>query len=225
MPVMDKNRIAHLERLFLERAGKCRLGHPNCTDVTHYAYSVSKRLQVVTGYDSGTMHIVNVSYKTIQYTAVFQTMDDDGIIRYLTDYDIQSEKCLKNWGEADRDEKHWNYKAEYDARHNFKDRLPIKGTFNGIAKDIYYDTQPLFVIESLGVDGMTSHSMAKVRLTSDSTILFIDINDIMSNQSKNARRKASKRGQISPALQFAIDTYIGKVVTEYRCQFHSNRPF
>lgn len=203
---VNPTRQAYLVELWEKYGNKCRYGHLNCSDASHYAFSKSRL-------DNG---------KRIDYKVVYQTSDNDGIERYLNDYDICSEKCVKNWIESDRDQTYADYRIEYESRHNnLSDRkYPLHGKFNGIARDIYYDNSPVYRIEVIGIDGISHKPVAKIRLVADSTILFVDISKAMQSETKNQKRKALKHSKINPLLQSKIDDCLNKAVTHYLSNIH-----
>ena len=63
-------------------------------------------------------------------------------------YEIAIEHIIENWKEDDRE----NWKLEQKAIHSLGERkYPIRGRFSNIAKDIFFDKQPLFYLEALGI--------------------------------------------------------------------------
>ena len=231
---VNSTRQAYLVELWNEYGNKCRYGHVNCSNPSHYAFSKSRLDNEITGKDvkcfdsSGNIindrfgnpalrHTIEIKKQKIDYRVVYQTSDNDGIIRYLNDYDIRTQNCIKNWVKADRDQSQADYRFEFELRHhNLSDRqFPLYGQFSGIAQDIYFDNQPVFRIESIGIDGITFRSIAKVRLTCDNTYLYVDIHEAMQSVSKNARRKATRQNKISQSVLLKIDNTIHNAVNHY----------
>ncbi len=226
-------RQAHLVKLWNQYGNKCRLGHPNCAIESHYAFSESKLVKIVSGKDikcfdsSGNpildrfgnpalRHTLRINYQKVDFKVVYQSYEDD-IVRNLNDYDIQSAKCIKNWSESERENTIAELRYEHELRHhNLSDRqFPVRGKFNGIAQDVYFDKQPVYKIVSIGIDGISFHSIAKVRLTCDNTILYVDIHKAMQSVSKNKRRKAIRSNKISQDVLLKIDDCIHTAVTHY----------
>ena len=107
---------------------------------------------------------------------------DHHYINYIDD-------LIKDWIASDRSDTIAKYQSEYNERHKLRDRLPLRGQFSGIAKDIYYDSQPLFYIEDISINALTFKPFIKIRICSSNTRLFVDISGVIKNLSKNARRK------------------------------------
>jgi hypothetical protein len=123
-------------------------------------------------------------------------------------------KCKANWISADREDIVANYRVEYDLRHNVRDRLPLRGQFSGISKDIFYDCQSMYDIESLGVSAVTHRSFAKIRLLSSNTRIYVDLTGALSPLSKNAKHKAIRYAS-KGIIQDIIDTACYKAVKAY----------
>ena len=96
---------------------------------------------------------------------------------------------IRDWIASDRRDTIARYQAEYNERHRLRDRLPLRGQFSGIAKDIYYDHQPLFYIENIGINGVTFKPFIKIRICSSNTHIYVDISNTLKSMSKNARRR------------------------------------
>ena len=51
--------------------------------------------------------------------------------------------------------------------------------FNPISREIFYDNQPEYYLEGLGISGITFKPFAKVRLSSSLIALHVDIGDLL----------------------------------------------
>lgn len=230
------DKINYLENLYLTQANRCRLGHLNCAIIEHYARTASKIINVVTKVtdkqyrDSNDKPILDITGKPVtykhytikrmklDYDVVLTTIDDDGIIRKLTDFDINQNKVVKNWSDASREDtlaqldfeaklRHWNY----DSRNN-----PLRGTFSGIAQDIYFDSQPVFKLIQLLFNPLDKAVYAHIKITASDNIYFVNVNELFTGISKNAKHKAIRHNRLSSQFQIAIDTLIAKIITELK---------
>ena len=122
-------------------------------------------------------------------------------------YEIAIEHIIENWKEDDRE----NWKLEQKAIHSLGERkYPIRGRFSNIAKDIFFDKQPLFYLEALGIDGLKLQPFAKVRIPSSYFRLYIDLGDSLRSTSKHRRRKAIRYGK---ALPLEVEARVKELVT------------
>jgi hypothetical protein len=159
-------------------------------------------------------HTMRLKSKIDYVNVIEMSIDDNGIEAPLTAYDILENNLKQIWIEADRENTVLAYKAEYDQRHKIKDRLPLKGTFNGIAKDIFYDNQPVYQILNFGIDGHTLKPYCKVKLNNTDTVLFIDVSKPLKDMSKNKKRKIL-RYACKGILDDNLDYCIFKAVKDY----------
>ena len=110
-------------------------------------------------------------------------------------YEVAIEHIIANWKDDDRE----SWKLERKAIHSLGERrYPIRGRFSNISKDIFFDKQPLFYLEGLGISGLTLQPFAKVKIASSYFHLYIDIGDSLKATSKNKRRKAIRYGKPLP---------------------------
>ena len=114
-------------------------------------------------------------------------------------FDVYIETLIDDWIAEDRAQANLDWKAEVKAMHSLGERrLPIRGRFSNIAKDIFFESQPLFYIEALGISGLKLQPFAKVKLSSSYMRLYIDLGDSLKAISKNKRRKAIRYAKPLP---------------------------
>ena len=126
-------------------------------------------------------------------------------------YEVFIETLIDDWKAEDRAQTSLDWKAESKAMHSLGERrLPIRGKFSNIAKDIFFDKQPLFYIEALGISGLKLQPFAKVKLSSSYMRLYVDLGDSLKAISKNKRRKAIRYAKPLPQ---EVAVKVSKLVT------------
>jgi hypothetical protein len=134
-------------------------------------------------------------------------------------YEIFIDNLVADWIADDRAQKQAEWKAEFEARHSTNERTyPLHGRFSGIGQDIYYDNQPAYYLEGLGVSGLTFKPFAKLRLASSYVRLHVDLEDILKPVSKSQKRKAIRYGKIPTDLQDKINDRCWQAVKHYANQ-------
>jgi len=211
----------YLVKLWYKYGNQCLSGHPACPILEHYVRYDSKLVLVpqaktVRCVDSHGNPLCDENGNPL-YMTVFE-MRKDYIKTKRIDrlYELKSEAVIKDWVADDRKQAQEDWQAEFEARHRTHDRTrPLHGAFSGIAQDVYFDTQPQFYIENIGVSGLTFKPFAKLRLASSSIRLFVDIAEVLKPLSKNRKRKAVRYGKISQTLQDRLDLTCIKAVKHY----------
>jgi len=132
-------------------------------------------------------------------------------------YEAFIEGLIDDWKAEDREQANLDWKAEQKAMHSLGERrYPIRGRFSSIAKDIFFDKQPLYYLEGLGVDGLKLQPFAKVKIASSYFHLYIDLGDSLKATSKNRRRKAIRYGRPLPLeLEARVSELITLAVKDY----------
>jgi len=120
-------------------------------------------------------------------------------------YSIYIEGVIDYWKAEDREQAKLDWLAEQEALHSLGERrYPITGRFNNISMDIFFDKQPLYYLEGLGMSGLKLQPFAKVKLASSYMRLYIDLGNSLRGTSKNKRRKAIRYGKPLPKEVEAI---------------------
>lgn len=134
-------------------------------------------------------------------------------------YPLYTKQLIREWSNADRAQSLAEWRAEAKALHSLGEtRTPIRGQFNNISRDIYSSAQPLFFVETLGMNGLTLKPFAKVKLASSYLRLHIDLGDCLHkvNVSKNAKRKAIRYGKPLPkSVEERIAEKVSLAVRDY----------
>ncbi len=106
---------------------------------------------------------------------------------------------IKEWRADDRARDTAEWQEELKRLHSLAERrYPIRGQFNNISRDIYFDSQPLFYLLGLGISGLTYKPFADVRLASSNVHIFVDLGDTLKWVSKHKRRKDRRYGNALP---------------------------
>jgi len=126
-------------------------------------------------------------------------------------YEVFIEGLISDWKAEDREQAKLDWEAESKAIHSLGERkFPIRGKFSAISRDVWHDTQPLYYLEALGMDGLKLQPFAKVKIASSYFHLYIDLGDSLRSTSKNRRRKAIRYGK---ALPLEVEARVRKLVT------------
>jgi len=95
-------------------------------------------------------------------------------------------------------------------------KYPLRGQFSGVSRDIWHETQPLYYLEAIGMDGIKLRPFAKVKIGSSYMRLYIDLGDALRKTSKNKRHKVLRYGKgWATDTQANITEIIGLAVRDY----------
>ena len=131
-------------------------------------------------------------------------------------YEVYIEGLIKDWIADDRSQRQAEWQAEYKARHATNDRrYPVHGRFNNVSQDVFYDQQPEYFLEGIGISGLNFKPFAKLRLASSFMRLHVDIGEVLKGLSKSQRRKAIRYGKIPQEIQNKISDTCWKAVKHY----------
>jgi hypothetical protein len=127
-------------------------------------------------------------------------------------YEVFIERLINDWKADDRETNALVWKNERKIMHSTNEKtLPMRGRFNGVSIDIWHDSQPIYYLESIGMDGLKLKPFAKVKLSSSYQHLYIDLGDSLNTVSKNRKRKAIRYNK--PLPQSANDI-VSKLIIE-----------
>ncbi len=131
-------------------------------------------------------------------------------------YEIFIEGLIADWKADDRTQAQAEWQAEYKVRHSTNDRrYPLHGRFSAVSQDVFYDQQPEFFLEGLGVSGLNFKPFAKLRLASSFMRLHVDLGDTLKGLSKSQRRKAIRYGKIPKEIHDKIHDACWLAVKHY----------
>ena len=127
-------------------------------------------------------------------------------------YEVFIESLINDWKADDRESNKLDWKHERKIMHALNEKtLPMRGRFNGVSSDIWHDSQPIYYLESMGMDCLKLKPFAKVKLSSSYQHLYVDLGDSLRNVSKNRKRKAIRYNK--PLPQSANDI-VSKLIIE-----------
>jgi hypothetical protein len=127
-------------------------------------------------------------------------------------YEVFIESLINDWKADDRETNRLEWKNERKIMHSLKEKtLPMRGRFNGVSSDIWHDSQPIYYLESMGIDCLKLKPFAKVKLSSSYQHLYVDLGDSLRSISKNRKRKAIRYNK--PLPQSANDI-VSKLIIE-----------
>ena len=132
-------------------------------------------------------------------------------------YELFIEGLIKDWIADDRAQSQAEWETERRQIHSLGERrYPLRGQFNAIAQDIFFDSQAQHYLEGLGISGLTYKPFAKVRIASSYMRLMVDLGDTLKGVSKSKRRKAIRYGKaLPPETQRRIDLLCSLAVRHY----------
>jgi hypothetical protein len=188
-------RQAYLVKLWLDIGDRCLLGHNVCSIPEHYAYNEFKPFELATpvklpnGLDTYKVKVVSIPEKHIARL-----------------YDYFSEEVIKAWKDSDRIQRQAELRAFQDAIHRLPTRNRPNAEFNA---DQFYDDQPIYYLDGLGISGLTFKPFAKVRLSSSYAYLYVELEpSTFKGVSKSKKRKAIRYGKPLPE---SIDKQVNQI--------------
>jgi len=141
------------------------------------------------------------------------TKDNKGNVKVMRLHEKLWQDLIRLWIQDDRIQREAQWQAERKEIHNLGERrYPIRGTFNAVAKEVFYRKQPLFYLDAIGISGLSLKPIAKVRLASSNLTLFVELD--LKRASKNSRRKALRyhklAGLILDKVRLAVEDYLNR---------------
>ena len=200
------NRQAYLLKLWTLYGNKCLLGHTACPIASHYIYYKPKLVTVgkavklpCKNRDGEPIRDKQGNQVYLEAIKPIPTVTYQDTIARL--YEYLSEEIIEGWKAEDREAAKIAWEAELKAMHSLGEtRLPLRGRFNNISRDIFHSSQPLFYLEAIGIDGLRLQSFAKVKLSSSYLRLYIDLGNSLRGVSKNRKRKAIRYAKPLPKV-------------------------
>ena len=135
---------------------------------------------------------------------------------YHEGYERYMDSLIADWKADDISTRNYERKLIARRLHGLSECGSLRGTFNAIARTIYHDSQPLFELEALGINGLTFKPFAKVRIASSYVALHVDVSDTLKELSKSKRRKVIRYGKPMPAkVAEALTETVSKAIRDY----------
>ena len=217
----NPERQEYLVKLWVQYGNKCLLGHRACPIREHYTHLEPRlihvpkpTLQACRDKDGNPIHDLKGNTVYITVYPLVGTIEHTKTECRL--YELKSEKLIKDWITDDKAQRQVEYQAEYRARHStYERRFPLHGRFSAISQEIFYDSQPEYYLENLGISGLTFKPFARVRIASSPMRLHIDLGDSFKGLSKCKKRKAVRYGKIPKDLEDRINDVCWKAVKQY----------
>ena len=125
------------------------------------------------------------------------------------------EGLIKEFIADDRADDAVLWRLERERMHRVPDAIFRQGRFDTVARAEFLANQPACYLQGLSIDPLTFLPTAKVRIPSTFSVLFVDVSDAFKGLSKSARRRAIRRGGISPQVQDAIIRLAHRAVADW----------
>jgi hypothetical protein len=123
---------------------------------------------------------------------------------------------IKDWVADDREARAYLNRIMSRQLHRIPEIGSLRGCFNAISRDIYFESQPQYYTESLGISGLTFKPFAKIRIASSYTRLHVDIAEPLKAVSKNKRRKVIRYGHALPVeIQRQVEEICNRAIAHY----------
>ena len=128
------------------------------------------------------------------------------------------EPLIKFWVDDDREERAELWRKEQREMHNLNERRWKKCQFDAVAKDVFFQQQPDYYLEGVGISGLTFTRIAKVRVPSTPVRLFVDVADskLPRKMGQNARKRARRQAALQIGEDKSIDNMCRKAVQHFK---------
>jgi len=192
-------RQAVLVELWQLYGNRCLLGHPVCSDISHYIHYEAK-----TSWASKPVYLpcLDRSGNPIKgkYLKLYTPVKVGELeATYTRLFDVLAEQQINDWKALDRLERIEEYRLESLRLHSLAEpRQPLRGRFSAISKDIWEGSKPLYYIEGIGISGLTLQPFVRVRLASSYMRLYVNLGEALRGVSKSKKRKAVRYGKPLP---------------------------
>ena len=188
-----------------ERTGtRCRQGHLACPLAEHYVAENKRLFTVAT--DEVHQYVNDDGERvTVESVRLSNAVVTTKTHRHL--YQQLSEQLISDWKEADRIVKAEAARQESAELHHAFDDKGWSTRFDPAAKDVFFAQQPAYYLEGMGVSGLTFHKIAKIRVSSSPTRLFVDCPKLTYNMRKKLRRKGIFPPTTDDACRQAAEHY------------------
>ena len=231
---LTNDRKQAMIRLFLEYPDNCLQGHYLCPIKEHYnlvehrdyTYAVRHDVAVKLKADNGDkidtimpVYAIDNSVKIDKYIdrQVLNLQADNISVTHKQLHDVLINNAIEVWREDSRIDSIQEWQRDRRELHKLNERsFPIRGRFNNISSVIFHESQPLYYLDSIGMNGLTMQPYAKVKLASSKMYLFIELGNSLMNVSKHRRRKILRYGKLPKEAELElIDTKIKQAVRAY----------
>ncbi len=130
-----------------------------------------------------------------------------GCSRFFQNY---IEPVIKGWIAEDKVEQVALWRQEQRRLHHMTDERGWRNQrFDPVARDVFFQQQPPYYLEGVGISGLTFTRIAKVRVPSTPVRLFVDV--ASSKRLKKLGQNARKRLRRRPALLLEEDRVIDQL--------------
>jgi len=136
---------------------------------------------------------------------------------YHPELDKLTHSVIMDWVRDDLEGKRYEQRLADRELHRLNERGALRGHFNAISRSIFFDNQPMYELQGLGVSGLTFRPFAKVRIASSLVSLHVDITEALKPLSKCKKRKVIRYGKpipseilanVSEACALAVSRYL-----------------
>ena len=215
-------RKAKLVELWGLYGNKCLLGHQTCPNPEHYirlvpeVVTIGKPVRLPCADRQGNP-IKDSEGNQLYITLCKPTATTIHKAEVCRLYDLKAEQAIEGWKSDDRETRRLEYTLESIALHRLAEpKLPLRGRFSAISRDIWKSTQPLYYLEGLGISGLTLQPFVRVRLSSSFMRIYVNLGDSLRGVSKSKKRKAIRYGKPLPlAIEQAINSLVKASVQDY----------
>jgi hypothetical protein len=131
-------------------------------------------------------------------------------------YELKLREVIEDWIAEDKQARAYERKAISRLLHRIPEVGALRGVFSAISRDIFFDSQPQYYIECLGISGLTFKPFVKVRIASSYTRLLVDLKAPLSRVSKNRKRKFIRYGKGLPIdVQKDVELTCNRAIAHY----------